>query len=260
MTLKEKLYIIFEDPSRSKLGLFFNGLIYFLIIASIVNLMLISVSSYNEKYGDIFQLIRNIIMPIFIFEYILRLYASGFLSRYRGIKGKIKYILTPYAIIDFLAILPYFLVTFGVSDSFIRSLRLLRVFRLFRARKYIVFMRLIKRIIGNIKEELIVLVFFTFIVIVILSFIMYDVEHEAQPEAFSDIFTTMWWSVATLTTIGYGDLYPITPLGRILTSFIAIIGIGFVAIPGGMFASEFMNEIMKKKKKKLNLKIHLISV
>ncbi len=186
-------------------------------------------------------------MPIFVLEYIFRLYASGYLSEYKGLKGKLKYALTSYAIIDLLSILPYFLTSVGFNSSFIRSLRLLRVFRLLRVKKYTVFIQLMKKIINNIKEEITVLLFFTFIVLIILSFVMYDIEHRAQPEVFTDIFQTMWWSVATLTTVGYGDMFPITAAGKLITSLITVMGIGFIAIPGGMFASEFISEIIKNR-------------
>lgn len=250
MNYQEILYRLFEAPNKSKRSIFFNALIYSLIIISIVNLMLISVPELNAKYGEIFILVRNIIMPIFVIEYLIRIYASGYLEEYKGLKGKLKYMITPYAIIDFLAILPYFLTSAGINGSFIRSLRLLRVFRLLRVRKYSIFIRLMKNIMSNIKEEITVLLFFTIIILIILSFIMFDVEHDAQPEAFSSIFATMWWSVATLTTVGYGDMYPITTMGKIITSIISIVGIGFVAIPGGLFASEFISEVIKHKNKK----------
>ena len=245
--LQEKLYTLFEAPNKSKPSLILNATIYILIIISIINLMLISVPAYEEKYGHIFILIRNIIMPIFVMEYIFRLYASGYLSEYKGLKGKLKYALTPYAIIDLLSILPYFLTSFGFNSSFIRSLRLLRVFRLLRVKKYTIFIQMMKNIVKNIKEEVTVLLFFTFIVLIILSFVMYDIEHEAQPEVFTDIFQTMWWSVATLTTVGYGDMFPVTAAGKIITSIISIMGIGFIAIPGGMFASEFINAVTERK-------------
>jgi len=247
MSIQEKLYTLFEAPNKSRSSLILNAFIYILIIVSIINLMLISVPAYEEKYGHIFLLIRNIILPIFVLEYILRLYASGYMSEYKGVKGKFKYALTPYAIIDFLSILPYILTSTGINSSFIRSLRLLRVFRLLRVRKYTIFIQMMKKIINNIKEEITVLLFFTFIVLIILSFVMYDLEHSVQPEVFTDIFQTMWWSVATLTTVGYGDMYPVTVAGKIITSIITILGIGFIAIPGGMFASEFITEIMKAK-------------
>ena len=189
-------------------------------------------------------------MPIFVIEYLLRVYASGSLSKYKGIWGKVKYVKTPYAIIDLLSILPYILLNTGFNSSFIRSLRLLRIFRLFRVKKYANFIQQMRIITGNMKEELLVLLFYTAVLLVMLSFAIFELEHDAQPDVFSNVFQTMWWAVATLTTVGYGDMYPVTVMGKVITAFITIIGIAFVAIPGGMFASEFMAEINKGKEKK----------
>ncbi len=250
MTLQDKLYVLFEKPEESKASFILNSTIYILIFISIVNLMFSSVETLQNEYGNIITAVRNIIMPIFVVEYILRIYASGSLQKYKGFTGKLKYAKTPYAIIDLLSILPYILLNTGFNSAFIRSLRLLRIFRLFRVKKYAMFIQQMRKITSNMKEELVFLLFYTVILLVLLSFAIYELEHDAQPEVFTNVFQTMWWAVATLTTVGYGDMYPITALGKIITAFITIIGIAFVAIPGGMFASEFMSEINKKKKTK----------
>ena len=247
---QEKLYTLFEEPGKSKVSFLLNTVIYILIIVSIINLMLYSVEGISYKYGYILDMVRNIVMPLFVMEYILRLYASGALDQYRGIKGKLSYMLTPYAIIDLLSILPYLLINTGFNSSFIRSLRLLRIFRLFRVKKYAIFIKLMKKILSSMKEELIVLLFFTVVIIIVLSFIIFEVEHEAQPEVYTNVFQTMWWAVATLTTVGYGDMFPITAAGKIITTVITILGIGFIAIPGGIFASQFIAAIDEEKNKK----------
>lgn len=250
MTLQDKLYVLFEKPEESKASFILNSTIYILIFISIVNLMFSSVESLQNEYGNIIVAVRNIIMPIFVLEYMLRIYASGSLNQYKGIAGKLKYAKTPYAIIDLLSILPYVLLNTGFNSAFIRSLRLLRIFRLFRVKKYAMFIQQMRKITSNMKEELVVLLFYTVVLLVMLSFAIYELEHDAQPEVFTNVFQTMWWAVATLTTVGYGDMYPVTALGKIITAFITIIGIAFVAIPGGMFASEFMSEINKNKDRK----------
>ena len=184
MTLQDKLYILFEEPGKSKASYILNVFIYILILISIVNLMLMTVPEFQEKYGDIFLMVRNIVMPIFIIEYLMRLYASGALEEYKGFKGKLKYAMTPYAIIDLLSILPYILVQFASfpNSSALRSLRLLRIFRLFRVKKYAIFVQLMKKIFSNIKEEIFVLLFYSTVILIILSFVIFQLEHEAQPE------------------------------------------------------------------------------
>jgi voltage-gated potassium channel len=250
MNLQDKLYALLEDPQHSKASFYLNIFIYSLIIISILNLMLCTVEEYQVQYGSIFETIRNIIMPIFIVEYLLRFYASGKLEQYQGFKGKIRYFFSFYALVDLLSVLPYILINIGFNSSFIRSLRLLRIFRLFRAKKYAIFIKLMKNILFNIKEEMIVLAFFTVVILALLSFSIFEIEHKAQPKVFTDIFQTLWWAVATLTTVGYGDMYPITPFGKLITGIISIIGIAFIAIPGGMFASEFISQLSEKKEDK----------
>ena len=173
MTLQDKLYKLFEEPEKSKASFMLNALIYVLIFISILNLMFLSVEPIRKEYGDIIVLIRNIIMPIFVIEYLLRVYASGSLSKYKGIWGKVKYVKTPYAIIDLLSILPFILLNTGFNSSFIRSLRLLRIFRLFRVKKYANFIQQMRKITSNMKEELLVLLFYTAVLLVMLSFAIF---------------------------------------------------------------------------------------
>lgn len=240
---KQKLYNILENPQKSKLGYFINIFIHLLIVVSILNLMFSSVNELQNEYGSVFTCITNTIMPIFILEYILRLYACGANPKYQGFLGKIKYAKTLYMIIDLLSILPYIFANFGINTSFIRSLRLLRIFRLFRIKKYTAFILQMKQIFSTKKEEFLTLFFFTIVIIVLLSFAVYAAENKAQPEVFSNLFQALWWAVATLTTVGYGDMYPITTIGKSITALISILGIAFIAIPGGIFASEFINSV-----------------
>jgi len=215
--------------------------------------MLQSVESYDKKYHEVFEFLNNTIMPIFIIEYIARLYASGAILRYKGVKGKLRYIFSPYAIIDFIAIAPYILSGFHIDNSFIRALRLFRVFRLFRMRKYAHFIHTLREILKAKKEEFLVLLVYTIIILVTLAFIIYAIEHKAQPDVFSNIPQTLWWAVATLTTVGYGDMYPITAEGKFITAVISLLGIGFVAIPGGILASEFTERLQKAKEKECKI-------
>ena len=215
--------------------------------------MLQSVESYNKEYHHIFMILNNTIMPFFIFEYILRLYASGALEIYRGFKGKLRYIFSPYALIDLIAIAPYILMGLSIDNSFVRALRLLRVFRLFRMRKYAHFLRTLREILRAKKEEFVVLFVYTLIILVTLAFVIYGIEHEAQPDVFSNIPQTLWWAVATLTTVGYGDMYPITAEGKFITAVISLLGIGFVAIPGGILASEFTERLQEQKERECKL-------
>lgn len=150
-----------------------------------------------------------------------------------------------------MAILPFYLPLFMIYDlRFIRILRLLRLFRFFKLGRYLNASKVIGNVFRSKKEELVLSFVITFFLVIVASSVMYYAEHDAQPEKFSSIPETMWWSVATLTTVGYGDEYPITSLGKFLTACISILGIGMFALPAGILASGFSDEFKKMKGEK----------
>ena len=135
----------------------------------------------------------------------------------------------------------------GVDLRLLRVLRIFKIFRLFKIARYITALSLINRVMKDKREELVVSLIFTVFLLLIASTLMYHVENGAQPERFSSIPETMWWGIATLTTVGYGDMYPITALGKILGGVISIIGIGLFALPTGILASGFSEELARRK-------------
>jgi voltage-gated potassium channel len=198
------------------------------------------------EYFEIFNLINLISVIIFIIEYVFRLYAI----EYDRTTTRIRYAFTPFMIIDLLAILPTLLLFMGINTSFLRALRVVRIFKLFKLAKYSAVDAMIVKIISEKKEEFI----FIFAAILILLFtitpLAYFAEHTAQPEVFSSMSTTLWWSVTTFTTVGYGDMYPVTTFGKFITTIISILGIAFYAIPGAIFTASLLDELNEKKKKK----------
>ncbi len=169
-----------------------------------------------------------IITVLFTIEYLIRVVQA---------KNSLKFIFSFFGIIDLLAILPFYL-SLGLLD--LRSLRLLRLLKLIRVIKIISYNQAINRFakaISSVKEELLIFFFSTLLMFYLAAVGIYHFEHEAQPEIFNSIFNCLWWSVATLTTVGYGDIYPITIGGRVFTLIILILGLGFVAIPSGIIAS-----------------------
>lgn len=156
--------------------------------------------------------------------------------------------LTPLAMIDLFAILPFYLPMIIPLDlRFIRAVRLFRLFRLFKIGRYSKALSLLKKVLKDKKEELILIIFVVFLLLIIFSSLMYFIEKEAQPEAFSSIPEAMWWGIITLTTVGYGDVYPITPLGKILGALIAFLGIGMFALPAGILGSGLVEVVRKKE-------------
>ena len=156
---------------------------------------------------------------------------------------------SPMALIDLLAILPFYLPFAGIDLRFIRIFRLFRIFRLLKISRYINAAEMIRNVIVNKKEELLISLFAISVILLVVSSFMYFVEGDIQPQAFGSIPKSLWWGVITMTTVGYGDVYPVTTVGKILGSIVAILGVGIVALPTGLLASGFSDEIKKRKNK-----------
>ncbi len=253
--LKDKIHLLLDPADGgTTLDKIINSFIVGLIILNTVAVILETVESIYQPYREIFRVVEFFSVIIFSIEYILRIWSCTSIYKYKHpITGRIKYILSSGAIIDLLAILPIYLPLFINYDlRFIRILRLLRFFRFFKLGRYLNASRVITNVFKSKKEELVLSFVITIFLIIIASSVMYYAEHDAQPDKFSSIPETMWWSVATLTTVGYGDEYPITGLGKFLTACISILGIGMFALPAGILASGFSDEFKKLKKEKDN--------
>jgi len=245
--MKEKLHSIFFNPN-DKFGKFVNAIVIFLIVLNALVIMLESLDAYKFKYADFFDTIEVITITIFTIEYILRVYASDYKKGHHSGQTKLHYMLSFMGVIDLLSILPFYIPFSAIPDlRFLRILRLFRLFRVFKILKLAASLDLIWRVIKSEKRPLLITSFASLILLVFSSFVIYEVEHSAQPLVFDSIFSSLWWSVETLTTVGYGDIYPITPLGKIISSFVAILGIAFVAMPSGIIASGFIQEIKVDK-------------
>ena len=155
------------------------------------------------------------------------------------------------ALIDLIAILPSILAFVNSDFRSIRAVRLIRIFMLAKTGRYYRSVRLLGKVIVSRREELVVSFSMLVFMLIITSTLMFYVEHHAQPDAFSSIPAAMWWSVATLTTVGYGDVAPITAFGKLLGAFVAVIGIGLFALPTSILGSGFMEELEGGKKQRI---------
>ena len=224
--MREKLRSIIED-NTSKNGKVFDYFIQVLIFLSLTAFTIETLPNNSAKTVNILKNFELICVIIFSIEYLLRIFVS---------KNPFKYIFSFYGMIDFLAIFPFYLQ--GAYD--LKALRAFRIFRVFRALKLIRYNKALNRfhIAANIvKEEVILFLVITSIFIFIASSGIYFFENKAQPEIFTSVIHSGWWAVVTLTTVGYGDVYPITIGGKIFTFFILLIGVGIVTIPAGLVAS-----------------------
>jgi len=202
--------------------------------------------SLGEKCKDLFLGLEWFAVAVFTVEYILRLWSCTVEERYRHpILGRLRFALRPMSLVDILAILPtYFQMSGFVA---VRALRLVRIFRIFKLGHYSVAVRSLQRAIVTKRAELGVTAFIIAIVLVLASTLVYYAEYDAQPDKFSSIPATMWWGIVTLTTVGYGDISPITPLGKLAGGVAAIFGIGIVALPAGILGSAFIMELQTSK-------------
>ncbi|MBL0324881.1 MAG: ion transporter [Cytophagaceae bacterium] len=215
-----------------------------LIFLNTIAIILNTIPSLSSTYHHIFWDFEVFSVIIFSIEYLLRLW-SCVESRFYTHKfwGRIKFIFSFWGIVDLLAIAPFFLSAFVTDFGVIRMLRLLRILRLFRMSKYFHAFRIIKNVLTSKREELILAFSFIIFLILFSSSLMYFLEHPVQPENFSSIPAALWWGVNTMTTVGYGDIYPITLAGKILGSLVAISGISLFALPAGIIASGFNEHI-----------------
>ncbi|MDG1106422.1 MAG: ion transporter [Cyclobacteriaceae bacterium] len=251
--IRKGLFEILEkDDGDNRLSRRFDLFIMIMIFLNMIAVIMETVASVYTNYEDFFEWFEIISVVVFTLEYIGRIWTCTLIEGYRHpIKGRIQFILSPIGLIDLLAILPFYLpFIMSIDGRILRLLRLFRLVRIFKMGRYSTAFQMIANVLNRRKEELLVTLTIVLLVLVLASSLMYYVEHEVQPEAFSSIPATMWWGVATLTTVGYGDVYPITSIGRVLGAFIAIMGVGIFALPAGIIASGFEAEIRKKSEGK----------
>lgn len=187
---------------------------------------------------------------IFTLEYGLRVWACTILTPFaHPLTGRLRFMVTPLALIDVIAIVPFYLPLLVTLDvRFLFALRLLRLFRLLKIGRYAPSLRLFGGVLREKKDELVLALGIVGLLLLFASSGIYMVEHTAQPDAFSSIPAAMWWGIATLTTVGYGDIYPITSLGKVFGSVVALLGIGLFALPAGIVASGFVEALERQRR------------
>lgn len=249
--LKIIIYRVLRLSDSTNFYSFADRIITWLIFLNITAFIASTSSSFSPAYKPLFEYIEFISSLVFTIEYILRLWSCTVTSKYKHpFWGRLKYAITPLSIIDFLSILPFYLLFLFPNLAFINLISLLRLLRLLKTSRYSESVRSLGTVLYAKKEELIATAFAVFIILTFASTLMYFLESEANPYTFGSIPDAMWWGVITLTTVGYGDIYPITPLGKFLGSVLAFLGIGLFALPAGIISSGFSEKIQRKKQAK----------
>jgi voltage-gated potassium channel len=217
---------------------FVDYFLIFLIIFNIICLGFETDKTIYLTYKTFFSKVELVSVIIFTIEYIMRLVTLD----------KLKNIFQPLMVIDLLAILPFYLPLSRLDLRILRIFRLFRILRIFKLARYFEALQMIGKVIYKKRTELISIFGVLLFLIFLSSFFMFYAEAEAQPNAFHNILDTFWWSIVTFTTVGYGDVYPITPIGKLLSATIVLIGIMLFALPTSILTAEFLNEFQSKDK------------
>ncbi len=249
--LKQRVWEVVEVARPGdRLSRVFDVSILSLIALNVLAVILGTVQEIHDQYGLFLKNFEIISVAVFTAEYLLRIWACPVAYPELGaFRARLKFIRSPLALIDLLAILPFFLPLLHGDLRSVRIFRLLRILRLAKAGRYTKSLRLIHEVFQQKKEELLLaLTLMTFLLIVSAS-LLYACEHEVQPDKFSSIPASMWWSVSTLTTVGYGDMYPITFPGRFFAGLISLIGVGMFALPTGILGAGFVELCHDRKER-----------
>lgn len=225
----------------------------FNILSIVINLVVSVMYTFDDlhaRFGPWLVTVEAVTVAFFALDYGLRLWTAKFLrpslSEPRAV---LRYIFSFSGLVDLLSFLPYYLPVFFPSGAVaFRMFRVARVFRLFRVNAYYDSLGVITEVISSKRQQLFSSVFILLVLMLASSLCMYSLEHDAQPEVFSNAFSGIWWSVSTLLTIGYGDIYPVTTMGKIFSIFITFLGVGMVAIPTGIISAGFVDQYTRIKR------------
>ncbi len=215
-----------------------------LIALNVLAVILETVPTWSAPVQRLFVWFEVLSVAVFSIEYAGRIWACVEVPAYRApLRGRLRFAATPLALIDLLAVLPSLLPFFGVDLRILRGVRLFRLFRILKLTRYSRSLRTLGRVLGRRREELVITLSGVGLIVLVASSLMYYAEHAAQPDKFSSIPAAMWWGVVTLTTLGYGDVYPITTLGRLMGGLFAVSGILLIALPTAILGAAFMEEL-----------------
>lgn len=244
--LKQKIYRLVEKGSHgARYNMVFDYFIMALILLNLFAIIAESFSGLSAGFVRFLKLFEIVSVIVFTIEYLLRLYVSSLTHPANNkLNSALKFIFSGYGLIDLFAILPFYLPFIIKADlRILRVLRLARFVRIFKLTRYNKSINLILDVVREKRAELGITIFIAFLTIVVASVMMYYVEGDVQPDDFPNILASFWWAIATLTTVGYGDVVPITVAGKFISGIIAVLGIGLVALPTGMISAGFMERI-----------------
>ncbi|MEO0466229.1 MAG: ion transporter [Pseudomonadota bacterium] len=259
MGLRHKLYMQLEPNAREHGELSRTNLaIIILVLLTFLALALETEPTLSPAWRQAIGVFNLFILAVFAVEYLIRLWAEGEDPRYRGVLGRLRYMITPSALADLIAFLPeliWLIATQGQGDEALMILRVLRLTRLVKIARFMPAFDILGAAVRRSGGQLFTTLAVAMALVYVSAVLLYFIEGVGEGrEEFGSIPRAVWWAIATLTTVGYGDVYPITTLGRIAASVIALAGIGVVALPAGVFASAFSDELRDRERRKTELR------
>ena len=235
------------------------------LLVIIINLFASIALTFDDlraAHESALTIIEAVTVAFFAVDYVLRVWTSDVL--YPGIKqpaAALRYMISAAGLVDLLSFLPYYIPTaHPVGAAAFRLFRVMRIFKLFRIGAYSDSLSIIKTVIYNKRQQLYSSLFIIVVLMIASSLCMYGAEHEAQPEVFRNALSGIWWSASTLLTVGYGDIYPVTPVGQLLGTIIAFLGVGVVAIPTGIISAGFIEQYSELKRESMDRGRHFLKV
>ncbi|MEL6638675.1 MAG: ion transporter [Bacteroidota bacterium] len=251
MSRKQRIFELI-DANRAKensWAQWIDFLIMSLIVLSVLGIILESFAGVQQQLGGVLRGFEIFTILVFTLEYLLRIWTADLKFPHLSPHlARIKFVTSTIGLIDLIAILPFYLPFFLKFDlRFIRLLRIVRLLRIFKLNRYTSALNMVARVFYEKRIELGITFMVTCILLLLSSALMYNLENESQPEAFPNIIATFWWAIATLTTVGYGDVYPITGMGKFMGGIIALLGVGLVALPTGIISAGFIEKVEGKE-------------
>lgn len=244
--LRRRVHVLVEPGAPG--GEVYDLFMVWLICLNVFALVMETVDPLHTPYRALFDTFETASVALFTLDYVLRLWTCTLRPGCaEPVRGRVRYATSPMALLDLAAVLPFYLPLLGIDLRFMRAARLFRLLRLGKLARYSGALQMVARVVARSKEELLTTMVLAGLLLLGASSLMYYLERAVQPDAFSSIPAAMWWGVSTLTTVGFGDVVPATAAGKVVSSVIAVIGIGIVALPTGILSAGFMEEIGRRK-------------
>jgi len=249
-SLRQNIFALLNPtPHSYEVNKYIDYVVIMAVLISVISIILETVQEVNSVWSAEFKTLDILTVTIFSIEYVLRVYSCCEIQRYsKPIRGRILYIFSASALIDLLAISPFYISLFVNKSIDLRFLRIFRLTRLLKLTRYTGTLNTLLKAVQREKYVLMAAAFMMILMIILTASLGYMFEHDSQPDKFESIPASMYWAVITLASVGYGDITPITPLGRLMTVIVSFVGIGIFAIPAGLMASSFTDQLRLDRK------------